>query len=98
MSEILPIIRENIIFSFELREKVRENNKISGKTLGKLKYNTFVTLSLLKQRKLMLLVVLLFLDIYFSPGESQDYTNLSGGNVIEYFFSFGPFCNLVPII
>ena len=42
-SKILPMIKEkHILFSFELTEKVLENNKNSGKTQGKLKYKTAV--------------------------------------------------------
>ena len=40
--KILPLIRENIFFSFEPQEKVLENNKNSGKTQRKLNYNTAV--------------------------------------------------------
>ena len=36
------IKEKHILFSFELTEKVLENNKNSGKTQGKLKYKTAV--------------------------------------------------------
>ena len=38
-------MEKHMLLSFELREKVFENNKNSGKTQGKLKYNTAVNLA-----------------------------------------------------
>ena len=42
---MLPIIRgKHVLFSLEIREKVLENNKNSGKTQAKLKYKTALSL------------------------------------------------------